>query len=38
MSLTYELRRVQLAHVPDEAKSLMLSGNARRIFRIEGEQ
>jgi predicted TIM-barrel fold metal-dependent hydrolase len=38
MSLTYELRRVQLAHVPDEAKSLMLSGNARRIFRIEGER
>jgi uncharacterized protein len=38
MSLEYELRRVQLAHVPEEAKALMLSGNARRIFRIEGEQ
>jgi predicted TIM-barrel fold metal-dependent hydrolase len=38
MSVRYELRRVQLAHVPEEAKQLMLDGNARRIFRFEGEQ
>lgn len=36
MSLPYELRRVQLAHVPEDARALMLSGNARRIF-LEGE-
>jgi uncharacterized protein len=38
MSVRYELRRVQLAHVPEEAKPLMLGGNARRIFRIEQGQ
>jgi predicted TIM-barrel fold metal-dependent hydrolase len=38
MNLRYELRRVQLAHVSDEAKQLMLDGNARRIFRIEQAQ
>jgi predicted TIM-barrel fold metal-dependent hydrolase len=34
MSPAYEVRRVRLAHVPDEAKTLMLSGNAARIFGI----
>lgn len=38
MSLRYELRRVELAHVPEEAKPLMLDGNARRIFKIEQEK
>jgi predicted TIM-barrel fold metal-dependent hydrolase len=35
MSTPYEVRRVTLAHVPDEAKALMLSGNAERIFGID---
>jgi predicted TIM-barrel fold metal-dependent hydrolase len=34
MSPAYEMRRVTLAHVPDEAKTLMLAGNAARIFSI----
>jgi hypothetical protein len=38
MNLRYELRRVELAHVPEQAKSLMLAGNARRIFKLEEEQ
>jgi predicted TIM-barrel fold metal-dependent hydrolase len=38
MSVRYELRRVELAHVPEQAKSLILDGNARRIFKLGGEQ
>jgi predicted TIM-barrel fold metal-dependent hydrolase len=38
MSMRYELRRVQLAHVAEEAKELMVAGNARRIFGFGGLQ
>jgi predicted TIM-barrel fold metal-dependent hydrolase len=34
MDFGYELRRVELAHVPDEAKSLMLRGNAARLYGL----
>jgi predicted TIM-barrel fold metal-dependent hydrolase len=34
MDFGYELRRVELAHVPDEAKQLMLDGNAARLFGL----
>lgn len=34
MDFRYELKRVQLAHVPDEAKALMLEGNVTRLFRL----
>jgi predicted TIM-barrel fold metal-dependent hydrolase len=34
MDVGYELRRVELAHVTDEAKSLMLGGNAARLFGL----
>ncbi|HEY2041026.1 MAG TPA: amidohydrolase family protein [Jatrophihabitans sp.] len=37
MDVRYELKRVELAHVPDEAKALMLSGNATRLFGLGGE-
>jgi predicted TIM-barrel fold metal-dependent hydrolase len=36
MDLRYELRRVQLAHVPEEAKVLMLSDNVTRLFGLNG--
>jgi predicted TIM-barrel fold metal-dependent hydrolase len=34
MNLRYELRRVELAHVPDEAKASMLAANAARLFGL----
>lgn len=37
MDFTYELRRVQLAHVSEEAKTLMLSENVLRLFGLERE-
>ena len=37
MDFAYELKRVELAHVPDEAKVLMLTGNVTRLFGLEGE-
>ncbi len=37
MDFAYELKRVELAHVPDEAKALMLTGNVTRLFGLEGE-
>jgi len=36
MDSRYELIRVQLAHVPDEAKALMLDGNMTRLFGLKG--
>lgn len=36
MSVSYERRRIDLAHIPETAKPLILSGNARRIFKLEG--
>jgi len=36
MDVQYELRRVQLAHVSDAAKQLMLSGNVSRLFGLTG--
>jgi hypothetical protein len=38
MSHAYEVRRVTLAHVPDEAKPLMLGGNAARIFGLDEDR
>jgi len=37
MDFAYELKRVQLAHVSDEAKTLMLSETAIRVFGLGGE-
>lgn len=37
MSPQYELKRVTLAHVPEDAKQLMLSGNAVRLFGLDRE-
>jgi predicted TIM-barrel fold metal-dependent hydrolase len=34
MNLQYELARVELAHVPQEARDLMLDGNVRRLFGL----
>lgn len=35
MNTAYELKRVQLAHIPSEAKDLILSGNVQRLFGEE---
>jgi uncharacterized protein len=35
MDFRYELKRVQLAHVSDEAKALMLDGNVTRLFGLK---
>lgn len=32
MNTAYELKRVQLAHIPSEAKNLILHGNVQRLF------
>jgi predicted TIM-barrel fold metal-dependent hydrolase len=37
MDVSYEMKRVQLAHVSDEAKALMLTGNATRLFGLGDE-
>lgn len=37
MNLRYELHRVELAHVPQDAKQLMLEGNATRLFDLSAE-
>lgn len=37
MDFAYELKRVELAHVSDEAKALMLTGNATRLFGLKDE-
>ena len=34
MDFAYELKRVELAHVAEDAKSLMLGGNAIRLFAL----
>jgi uncharacterized protein len=34
MEFAYELKRIQLAHVTDEAKALILGGNSSRLFKL----